>query len=461
MSVDYSRYSYWLETSGDPLAPRPPLGRSIDVDVAIVGAGFTGLWTAYYLLRRRPLLRVALLERRIAGFGASGRNGGWCSSGFALTPAVLRERFGVERARATVLALYDAVDEVGRVASREGIDASYVKSGGLRVARGQYQRPLLERSIAGYEALGLADHYRILDASETAERIRVHGAVGSLYTPDCAVVHPGRLVRGLARAVERLGATIYEHTDVADVETGKSRRLITEHGTVAAETIVLAGEAYLTQLRLMRRRLIPIYSSIVLTEPLSAEQWAQIGWAGRECVASFRLSVDYLSRTPDGRVLFGGRGSPYRFGSRIADEYDVHAPTHGMLRDMARAWFPALRGVRFTHAWGGPLGVPRDWMPSVCHDRRTGLAHACGYVGQGVATANLTGRLLADLVTGAESPLLDLPLVGHRLRPWEPEPLRWCAVRFVQEGYRRLDEAGERTGRVPSGTSLAERLGRH
>ena len=459
--VDYSRYSFWLETSGESLAPRPPLAGHVSADVAILGAGFTGLWTAYYLLRRQPSLRVAILERHIAGFGASGRNGGWCSSGFAVTPAVLQERFGRERARATILALYDTVDEVGRVVARETIEACYAKSGSLRLARGPYQQPLLQQSYAAYETLGVADHYRVLSAQETAERLRVSDAVGSLYNSDCAVVHPGRLVRGLARTVERRGATIYEQTDVVDVEAGRSRRLITTHGAVRAETIVLAGEAYLTRLRTMRRRLVPIYSSIVLTEPLTPEQWAQIGWAGRECVASFRLSVDYLSRTPDGRILFGGRGAPYHFGSRIEDGYDLHGPTHGALREMVRTWFPSLRGVRFTHAWGGPLGVSRDWMPSVCYDRRTGVAHACGYAGQGVAAANLAGRLLADLIAGVPSSLLDLPVVGHRPRPWEPEPLRWLGVRFVQNGYRRIDDRGRRTGRAPSGTSLTERLGRH
>ncbi len=459
-SPDYARWSFWLETAGDPLAPRPPLDGSLGVDVAILGAGLTGLWTAYYLLRRRPSLRVVIVERRIAGFGASGRNGGWCSSGFALSPAVLQERFGREAARATYLALYGAVDEVGRVMAEEAIDASYLKSGSLRIARGPHQLPLLQAQYAAYEALGLADHYRVLDASRTAERLRVAGALGSLYNADCAALHPGRLVRGLARAVERRGATIYEHTEVVDFAGGPSPRLLTRRGIVRAERIVLAGEAYLTGLRKLRRRLLPMYSMIVLTEPLSDAQWAQIGWRNRECVASFRLSVDYLSRTPDGRILFGGRGAPYRFGSRIEDGYDLHAPTHRMLREMVGQWFPALKGLRFTHAWGGPLGVARDWMPGVCFDPATGIASALGYAGQGVSTANLAGRILADLLTGTTSPLTTLPMVGHRPPAWEPEPLRWLGVRFVQEGYRRLDEAAERTGRAPSGRSLAERLGR-
>jgi glycine/D-amino acid oxidase-like deaminating enzyme len=457
----YAQYSFWLETAGEALSPRPSLDGSVTADVAILGAGFTGLWTAYYLLRRHPSLRVVLIEKEIAGFGASGRNGGWVSSGFALSPSVLRERVGRERARAVYLALYDAVDEVGRVATEEGIDACYVKSGSLRIAHGPHQRPAVEKGYAAYKALGLADHYAVWDAAQVAGSIHVDGAGEALYTPDCAAVHPGRLVRGLALAVERRGGTIYEQTEVVAFQTGTSPRLVTRRGEVSADTIVLAGEAYLTRLPPLHRQLLPVYSLIVLTEPLSPRQWTQIGWSRRECIASFRLSVDYLARTPDGRILFGGRGAPYHFGSRIEDGYDVHPPTLQMLQGMTVRWFPMLRGIRFTHTWGGPLGVARDWMPSFSYDPAVGVASARGYAGQGVSTSNLAGRTLADLITRTESPLTRLPMVGHRSPDWEPEPLRWMGARFVQEGYRRIDETAERTGRPPTGQSLVERLGAH
>jgi glycine/D-amino acid oxidase-like deaminating enzyme len=204
-----------------------------------------------------------------------------------------------------------------------------------------------------------------------------------------------------------------------------------------------------------------VYSLIVLTEPLTNAQWAEIGWQGHECLSSPRYTVDYLSRTVDGRILFGGRGAPYHFGSRIDDAYDRHGPTHAALRQMLVRWFPRLAGIRFTHAWGGPLGMPRDWMPTVSYDRASGIASARGYTGQGVATANLSGRLLADLICGADIPLATLPMVGHQPRPWEPEPLRWLGVRFVQRALMRIDDEAERTGRPPTGRSLAERLGSH
>ena len=461
MSTPDARFagvSFWLETAGDDLTPRPPLRGDATADVGILGAGFTGLWTAYYLLRRDPSLRIVILDREIAGFGASGRNGGWCSAGFALSPGTLSERVGREAARAMFCALFEAVDEVGAVLERESIAADFVKSGSLRVALGSHHLPALHELLDGYRALGLADRLEWLERDRLAGRIRIESAAAAVSSPDAAALHPGKLVRGLARVLEARGVVIHEQTEVTDYEPG---RLITRDGNLDAETVVLAGESYLSGLRSLHRQLVPVYSLITLTEPLTEEQWERIGWHARECVASCRLSVDYLQRTADGRILFGGRGAPYRLGSRIRDAYDRHGPTHELLRGLARRWFPALRGTSFTHAWGGPLGVTRDWMPSVGFDARRGLAWAYGYAGQGVSTANLAGRTLADLVTGARSGLTELPITGHHPRNWEPEPLRWLGVRWVQSGYRRLDDRAERTGVSPSGSSVAERLGRH
>ncbi len=458
---DYKSYSFWLETAGDDLTPRPALEGSTEVDVAILGAGFTGLWTAYYLLRQQPSLKVAIVEREIAGFGASGRNGGWCTPGFPLSLGMLRKRYGTEAARTLQLAMYQAVDEVGEVCRAEGIDAQYTKGGVLRIARGRHQLPLIRRAYATYDALGLAEHYQLLNAEQTAERIHVSKALGALYSPDCATLHPGRLVRGLARAVERRGGTIYEQTAVTSFTPGAQPRLQTDRGEVRAGAIVLAGEAYLSQLRALHRQLIPVYSLITLTEPLGEEQWAAIGWRCRECVSSNRYTVDYLTRTADGRILFGSRGAPYHFGSRIEDSYDRYPGVHEMIKGLILEWFPMLQGVTYTHSWGGPVGMPRDSTPSVYYDRAEGVATARGYTGQGVATTNLTGRILADLIGGVESPLTRLPMVGHHSRDWEPEPLRWLGVRYVQGAYTRLDEKAERTGQAPSGKSLAERLGAH
>ena len=458
---DYGSYSFWLETAGEDLTPRPSLQGPTNADVAILGAGFTGLWTAYYLLRQDPSLRVVVLEAEIAGFGASGRNGAWCNSAFPVTPGELMRRFGKEATRDLLLEMRRAVDEVGRVARAEGIDAQYFRGGQLRVARGQAQVPAIEDAYKSAQELGLEEDLLLLDAEETAERIRITGARGGLYNPHCATIQPARLARGLARAVERLGGEIFEQTTVTNFEGGSNPKFVTEAGEVRAGAIVLAGEAYLARLRKLHRQVLPVYSLIVLTEPLSEAQWDEIGWEGRECVASNRYTVDYLSRTADGRILFGGRGAPYHYGSSIEDEYDRHDATHEMLRRTAKEWFPAIEGARFTHSWGGPLAMPRDWMPTMSYDPSEGVATARGYTGQGVATANLSGQTLADLILGRDTAVIGLPSVNHEPRSWEPEPLRWLGARYVQRGLAKVDDHAEQTGEPPSGKTLAERLGSH
>jgi glycine/D-amino acid oxidase-like deaminating enzyme len=458
---DYAAVSYWLESVPDDLTPRPALSGRVNADIAILGAGYTGLWTAYYLLKRNPALRVVIVEQEIAGFGASGRNGGWCSAGFPVTLGMLEKRHGREAARQVAHAMFDAVDEVGQVASDEGLDIDWFKGGALRIARGPQQLPAISRAMQTYERFGLGEHYQLLTKEQTDERISVTQSLGSIYTPHAATIHPAKLARGLARVVERMGATIYEQTQVISYLTGAYPVLQTASGQVRADTIVLAGEAYLARLPQMSRQVIPIYSLIVLTEPLPDDIWSQIGWESRFTVSSNKLTVDYLSKTVDGRILFGGRGAPYRFGSKVRDGYDRHGPTHETLRQAARDWFPALRDVTFTHAWGGPLGVPRDYMPTMSYDPAQGVATARGYTGQGVATTNLSGRVLADLISGVESPLTNLPMVGHRSRDWEPEPLRFLGARFVQRQFAKLDRDSERTGVAPRGKSLAERLNAH
>ena len=456
--------SYWLETAGDDLTPRPGIDGTTDADVAILGAGMTGLWTAFYLKRRDPSRRIVVVEREIAGFGASGRNGAWCAPDLNISMSRLATLHGIDAARRTQQATYDAVDEVGRACAEEGIDAGFHKGGELILARGPQGIPALESSLREYEAFGFGDRYRLLDESQLSERVRVAGAVRALASEGSAVIHPGRLVRGLARRVEEDGTRIAERTAVTDVrpkDASGRASLVTPRGEVRAPVVILAGEAYLSELQRLHRQLVPLWSLIVLTEPVTDGQWAEIGWANREVVASTRLSIDYLSRTEDGRILFGGRGAPYRFGSPIHASYDRHGPTHAKLKAFLREWFPVLRNVRFTHEWGGPLGMPRDWHPTMSFDEASGIATSRGYIGHGVSTANLGGRVLADLITGTRSPLTQLPLVGHRSRDWEVEPFRWLGVRYAQWAIERLDGKAARSGRPPSGQSLAERLASH
>ena len=456
--------SYWLEDCDDDLTPRDPLDGSTDVDVVIVGAGYTGLWTARELLRRDPSRSVLLCEAAFAGFGASGRNGAWLSSGIAVGPAELARRTSPGVARLTVETMRATVDEVIAATEDEGIDAQVRRAGLLRVARGRHEAPALTGTFATLEQLGLADGIAVLSAEELADRVRITDAWGALLDPYAAAVHPGRLVRGLARAVEARGATIAEDTPVTGIVPGgggRRPRVTTARGEVTADVVVVAAEAWVPQLPGRDRDLLPLYSLIVLTEPIDDATWADIGWTGHELLSSHRYTVDYLSRTVDGRVLFGGRGAPYHYGSRIAPAYDRHGPTHALLRSQLATWFPPLADVGFSHQWGGPLGMPRDWLPGFNFDPRTGVGGAYGYTGQGVATSNLAGRVLADLIVDGDTVHRDLPMVGHRSRRWEPEPLRWLGARYLQVALARIDARGARTGRPPTGRHLAERLVRH
>lgn len=459
---DYSKFSFWLETCGEDLPPRPALQHSIEVDVAILGGGYTGLWTAYYLLNADPHLKVAVFEKEIIGYGASGRNGGWCSSKFPVTPAMLERRYGTGAARLLMLAMKGAVEEVSRVCEKEEIEAHFHKGGVLTLARGEHHVPMLRSTMAAYERLGLGSWVKLMSPQEASEHIRVTKVSAALLQTENASIHPGRLVRGLGRTIERRGAVVYEQTPVLDFQPGATPRLITPAGEARArKAIVLAGESYLSRFPKLHRTVLPVYSLIALTEPLSAEQWNLIGWQNCESVASCNYTVDYLTRTWDGRILFGSRGAPYRLGSKITDEQDRHAETHARIENLTREWFPMLQATKFTHHWGGPVGMPRDWMPMTHFDPVTKIATARAYTGQGVSTTNLTGRILAELITGRTTELSALPITQRRSPLWEREPLRWLAVRYMQNAFQRIDEAGMRGKAKPIDSFLAEFLGRH
>jgi glycine/D-amino acid oxidase-like deaminating enzyme len=292
--------------------------------------------------------------------------------------------------------------------------------------------------------------------------VRVADVHAGLYTSDGASLHPGRLVRGLARAVEAHGGTIYEQTQVAEFHGGRNPRLVTVAGELrAVKGVVLAGEAYITRLRKLHRTLLPVYSLISLTEPLTETQWREIGWERGENLSSTRNTVVYLTKTPDGRILFGSRGAPYAFASRITDQQDRHEETIASIQQSLREWFPSLAGIRFTRAWGGPVGMPMDWTPAVRFNPGTRIGFAGGYTGQGVAASNLAGQMLAAMITGRDSGFRALPFAQRRSPNWLPEPMRWLVVRYMQGALQRIDEAAEAGKPRPADAAIAERMGRH
>jgi glycine/D-amino acid oxidase-like deaminating enzyme len=411
-----------------------------------VGAGYTGLWTAYHLVTADPSIRVAVIEKEVAGFGASGRNGGWCS---ALFPASLR-RMAAERGRDAAVRmqhlLHSTVADVGRIADAEGIDCHFDQGGYLSVARNPAQLERVRDEVSEHREWGFGEEdHRLLDAHAVTEVAGVSEALGGSFTPHCAAIHPARLVRGLADAVERRGVVIHERTAAVDV---RSHRVVTAHGTVRADHVVLATEGYTPTVAGRRRAIAPIYSLMTATEPLPEHMWAQIGLEKRTTFADNRHLTIYGQRTRDGRIAFGGRGAPYHYASKVSPLYDRDERVHAALRRILLELFPVLDGVTFTHAWGGNLGVPRDWFPSVRHDRHTGLAFAGGYVGDGVATSALAGRTLAAMIRGDDpEDLASLPWAGRTSRDWEPEPLRWLGVNAVTALMTSADWSERRTGR--------------
>lgn len=428
--------SFWLQQVGMP-APRPTLPGDLQVDVAIVGAGYTGLWAAYYLKRDQPDLRIAVLERRFAGYGASGRNGGWLTNSVTGGREQYAKSHGRDAAIAQQVALNESVDEVIRVAEAEGIDADIRKGGELTVANTPAQLARL-RAFAASEQAWPATDLDLLDAAQASARVNVEGALGGVWHPHCARVHPAKLVLGLARAVERLGVAIYENTTVTDIRAGEAR---TDHGTVRAAHVLRATEGFTPDLRGEHRTWLPMNSSLIVTEPLAASVWQRIGWEGRETLGDMAHVYMYAQRTADDRIAFGGRGVPYRYGSRVDQDGRTQERTIESLTALLTRFFPAASDAAIDHAWSGVLGVPRDWAATVGHDRATGLGWAGGYVGTGVTTTNLAGRTLRDLVLGRETELTRLPWVGHRARKWEVEPLRWLAVQAIYGAYHAADRA--------------------
>jgi glycine/D-amino acid oxidase-like deaminating enzyme len=448
----YRKLSFWHDTVPGSLEPGDPLPGDLEADVAIAGAGYTGLWTAYYLSRADPGLSIAVCERDIAGFGASGRNGGWCSALFPASLAKLERMAGRGAAIAQHRAVQQTVGEVGRVAAAEGIDCHWAKGGTVQLARSPVQLGRAREEVEEARSYGFGEEdLRLLSASEASDIAGASGVIGGTFTPHCAAIHPSRLARGLADVVRRRGVRLFERTPVRELGPG---RLVTASGTVRARYVIRATEGYTALLPGLRRTVAPVYSLMIATAPLPEPVWAQIGLGTRPTFNDLRHLIIYGQRTADGRLAFGGRGAPYHLGSAVRPSFDRVPAVFAGLRRTLSELFPVLGAVRVTHAWGGPIGVPRDWCASVGLDRSTGLGWAGGYVGDGVSTTNLAGRTLADLITGTDSEITRLPWVGHQSPQWEPEPLRWLGVNAGLQVMSWADREEARTGR-PSRAAAA------
>ncbi|MCK6188178.1 FAD-binding oxidoreductase [Pseudomonas sp. EYE_354] len=449
--------SLWMDQLDDPLLARPSLEHDLDVNVAIIGAGYTGLWTAYYLKRQAPELTVAIIEAQTAGFGASGRNGGWLM-GNLLGEDRLLAGLAPEQRRASFDLLHGIPDEVAQVLAREGIDCDYRKGGALYCAA---RYPEQETGLRGYlhklYAQGLTEaDYRWLSPQQLAEQIRIARPYGGIYASHVATIHPAKLVRGLARLVERMSVKIYENSPVTQWQSGSLR---TAKASVRASWVVPAVEGYANTLPPLGRYQLPVQSLIVATEPLPAGIWDEIGLRNGQAFGESSRQVTYGQRTADNRLVFGARGG-YQFAGKLRHNFDLTDSEVELRRYLFGELFPQLKNVRITHSWGGNLGMSRHFRPHMLCDRNNGIALSGGYGGEGVGATNLGGRTLADLILGRDTPLTRQPWVIRdrgldALKTWEPEPCRWLGYNAIIRSFVHEDQVLANPNTAPWRRKLA------
>ncbi len=435
----YRSLSFWHDSLPESLEPTLP-SRNRHFDVVIMGAGFTGLWTAVYLLRLEPSLRVAVIEKEIAGFGASGRNGGWCSALFPWSAEVLNEKFGLEAAKALREAMVSTVDEIGAIVTELNIDCDYQKAGTFNLIRSEAQREKALAELKQASKYGV-DNLQLLESGNAPKATK---SLGAVYDPACASIHPAKLVRGLSKSFIAFGGELFEKTEVRSFGPG---RVETSRGVFTGEYVVDALEGYRPTIKGGKRKSLPLYSLMISTEPIPAAVLDDLAIPAGATFADFRNLIIYGQRTKDNRIAFGGRGAPYHFGSRIKAEYDLAPRIHSHLETELKAMFPQLANYKITHRWGGALGVARDWMASVQLDPVSKLAQAGGYVGDGVGTSHLFGKTLAHLILGRRSIETELCFVNHVSPNWEIEPLRFIAARGAMIAAAIADQVEGTTGR--------------
>jgi glycine/D-amino acid oxidase-like deaminating enzyme len=445
---------WWLEEAG-AVEPRPALEGSITADVVVVGGGYTGMWAAWELLERGA--SVALVEGGVCGHGPSGRNGGFCESMW-LSAAALRERFGDGPARALLDASSDAVTRVGAWCRDEGVDAWFDQAGYMCVSTAPAFDAVGSASVRAAAELGAPD--RVVELSEEQVRARCASPLfrRGVMIPDFATLQPGRLALGLRRRLIERGVAVYESSRVRKL----GARVETSAGSVSAGAVVLAVGPAARAHRQLRSRLTVTSSHIVLTEPVP-DVIEELGWTGGECITDGRTLVHYFRTTRDGRILLGWGGGRPAYGARLNGRVERDPAAAGEALAALHRIFPALRGRRIEHAWGGPIDVSPSHIPQIGTLPGRPVHFAFGYTGNGVGPSNVAGRALAELALGGE---VDLPIVDSGAGAWvPPEPLAWLGGSLVRGALVRrenAEERGEEAGLLTRAVCAAPRaLGMH
>lgn len=478
------KISYWMEESDRPAFAALATGASADdsnqapasdsssaplpkdtQDLLIVGGGLTGLWTAYFASLEHPDWTITVLEAKQVGYGASGRNGGWLSTLLPGNRAVYAQTVdaaggdGLAAVRTFQQEMFTTIHDTLDVLRTEGIEAHQTQGGNLRIA----QTPAgMQRILATYEndlEYGYSsDDVRILDASAVRARVNVDGVLGGAHYQHTNAVDPALLTRGLAKVVVTRGVRICEGTPVTHISQG---RVTTTRGPVRGTTILCCLEAYSGTVTgdapgLGGRHLIPVNSSMIVTEPLDEETWARIGWDNRDCLNDAAHTFIYAQQTADGRIAIGGRGAPYAFNSGTPGDGEVSERTIAQLKHKLSALFPGVE-LPIAHSWRGIIGVTRDWCAGIYFDPATRLGAARGYAGHGVTATHLAARTLLDRAAGRTTVRTELPWNDHDSGLWEPEPIRWLGVHSMYRLFEFADSWEQRRGAEQ--TSLVARLG--
>ncbi len=447
---DYMDKSYWLEIAG-PYAENPPLLESIRADVVIVGGGFTGLSTAFHVKKAQPGLRVVLLEAQVIGYGASGRNAGFAMTLFGLTMGLTGTFFGKPHALQAHRYMERAVDFVGELVQEHGLVCDYQRPGFLRAATTPGYARRIQEEIELAHSLGI-EGIEWLPKEALDREVCSPLYLGAWWEPRCALVNPARLAREMKRLCLAYGVDIYERTPVSEIRRGAAIEVVTPQGTVTTERLVLATNAWSHLIPYIRSKQVPAWTYIVLTEPLSPDRLAPIGWQNRQGIEDARNLVHYYRLTPDNRLLMGGGDVGIAYGRNMERDADQRIWAH--LAEHIVQVFPALKGVKITHRWGGPVSVPVDMAPAIGTLGDERVIWSLGCMGHGVSLAHLNGLTIAQLLRGEKTDLTDVFFVNRRTIPWPPEPFRWVASVAIR-GYMRVEDAVYERGMAKPQAALA------
>jgi glycine/D-amino acid oxidase-like deaminating enzyme len=429
---------YWLDS--DPLEPQPHalLVGDVTTDLCVVGAGYTGLWTALIAKQRNPEREVIIIEKKWTGAGASGRNGGFCNTslthGFANGYARFKdempiiERLGREN--------MDAIETTIR---EFGIECDWQRTGELRVADAEWLMPQLAEEARLRNEYG--DHVEVLSQEETQARIASPTYKGALWDPDgTALVDPARLVWGLERACLKLGVKIYENSEVTRLERTEEGMIVhSPYGSIYAQKVALATNVFPSLVRSARKYVVPVYDFQLVTEPLTPQQHEAIGWKGREGISESRNQFHYYRMTADGEILWGGYDAIYNFRGKVREEYETSADTYAQLAADFLETFPQLKGIKFTHGWGGAIDTCSRFSPFWGTAHKGRVAYVLGFTGLGVAATRFGADVMLDLLDDLDTERTALKMVRKKPLPFPPEPLRWFFIRLTQWSIYRAD----------------------